>query len=63
MAQYGKESAHSAEDPGSIPEQERSPREGNGNPLHNLAWDISWTEEPGGHPMDIGVHGVPKNQI
>ena len=21
---------------------------GNGNPLHILAWKISWTEEPGG---------------
>ena len=22
--------------------------EGNGNPLHILAWEIPWTEEPGG---------------
>jgi len=29
----GKESACSAEDPSLIPELERSPREGNGNPL------------------------------
>ena len=28
-----KESAHNAGDPGSIPESERSPEEGNGNPL------------------------------
>ena len=27
----------------------RSPGEGNGNPLQCLAWEISWTEEPGGH--------------
>ena len=26
----------------------RSPGEGNGNPLQYLAWEISWTEEPGG---------------
>ena len=26
----------------------RSSGEGNGNPLHNLAWKIPWTEEPGG---------------
>ena len=28
----------------------RSPGEGNGNPLHSsiLAWEIPWTEEPGG---------------
>jgi len=23
------------------------PGEGNGNPLHILAWEIPWTEEPG----------------
>ena len=34
-----------AGDPGSIPWLERS-SEGNGNPL--LAWEIPWTEEPGG---------------
>ena len=30
----GKESVCNAGDPGSIPELERSPGEGNGNPLH-----------------------------
>ena len=34
-------------DQGSIPGLRRSPGEGNGNPLHILVWDISWTEEPG----------------
>jgi len=29
----GKESAHNAGDPGSIPESGKSPGEGNGNPL------------------------------
>ena len=37
-----------AGDAGSIPESGRSPEEGNGNPLSILAWEISWTEEPGG---------------
>ena len=44
----GKESACSAGDPGSIPGLGRSPGEGNGNPRGILAWEISWTEEPGG---------------
>ena len=35
-------------DLGSIPGSERSPGEGNGNPLSILAWRIPWTEEPGG---------------
>ena len=33
---------------GWIPRLGRYPGEGNGNPLHTLAWRISWTEEPGG---------------
>ena len=32
---------------GSIPGSGRSPGEGNGNPLHILAWEVPWTEEPG----------------
>ena len=43
-----KESARPAVDMGSIPGMERSPGEGNGNPLSIIAWEISWTEEPGG---------------
>jgi len=27
---------------------ERSPGEGNGNPLQYSSWEIPWTEEPGG---------------
>ena len=42
-----RESAHNVGDLGSIPESERSPGEGNGNPFSNLAWRISWTEMPG----------------
>ena len=35
-------------DLGSIPGSERSPGEGNGNPLQYSCWRIPWTEEPGG---------------
>ena len=54
----GKESACSMEDPDSIPGSERSPGEGNGNPLQ-----YSWLE----NPMDRGdwqatVQGVAKNR-
>ena len=30
-----------------IPGSGRSPGEGSGNPLSILAWEITWTEEPG----------------
>ena len=43
----GKASVYNAGDPGSIPGLGRSAGEGNGNPLHTLAWKIPWTEEPG----------------
>ena len=45
----GKESTCNAGDTGDaglIPGSGRSPREGNGNPLNILAWEIPWTEEP-----------------
>ena len=53
-----KESACNAGDPGSIPGSERSPGEGNSNPLQ-----YSYL----GNPMDGGglwaaVHGVAKSQ-
>ena len=35
-------------DVASIPGSGRSPREGKGNPLQYLAWEIPRTEEPGG---------------
>ena len=41
------ETACSTGDPGSIPGSERSPGEGNGNPLQYFAWRAPWTEEPG----------------
>ena len=49
----GKESASNAGDLGSIPGSERSPGEGNGNPLQYSCLEISmdlkipWMEEPG----------------
>ena len=33
---------------GLIPGSGRSPGDGDGNPLQFLAWEIPWTEEPGG---------------
>ena len=44
----GKESACNVGDLGSIPGSRRSPGEGNGTPLQILAWEIPWTQEPGG---------------
>ena len=54
----GKVSAYNAGDPGSIPGSERSPGEGNGNPLQYSCLE---------NPMDRGaweatVHGVTKSQ-
>ena len=42
-----KESASNAEDPGSIPELERSLEKGMATHSSILAWRIPWTEEPG----------------
>ena len=56
VAQTAKNLPANAGDPGSILESERSPGEGNGNPLHILAWKIPWTEEPGG----LQAHRVTK---
>ena len=44
----GKESVCNSGDLGSIPRSGESPGEGHGNPLCILAWEIPWTEEPGG---------------
>ena len=41
-------SAGDIRDVGSIPGLGRSPGEGNGTPSSILAWEIPWTEEPGG---------------
>ena len=37
-----------AGDAGSIPGSERSPGEGNDNPLHYSCLGIPWTKDPGG---------------
>ena len=47
----GKEPAYNAGVLGLIPGLGRSPREGKGYPLQNLAWKIPWTI----------VHGVAKS--
>ena len=47
VAQTVKHLSTMQETPGSIPGLERSPGEGNGN-SSILAWEIPWTEEPGG---------------
>ena len=44
----GEESAGYVGDMGSIRRSGRSPGERNGNPLSILAWEIPWTEQPGG---------------
>ena len=41
-------SAEGARDTGSVPGLGRSPRIGDGNSLQYVAWEIPWTEEPGG---------------
>ena len=48
----GEESACNARDLGSIPGLERSPREGNGYPLHSSGLENS---------MDCIVHGVSES--
>ena len=44
----GKESPWNAGDPGSIPGSGRSSGEGSGSHSGILAWQIPWSEEPGG---------------
>ena len=44
----GKESGCNEGDPGSIPGSGRFPGGGHGNPFSIFAWEIPWTEEPGG---------------
>ena len=47
-----RECACNAGDPDSIPGLGRSPREGDGYPLHILASEIPWMD-PGGLPFNI----------
>ena len=44
----GKQSAYNAGDPGPIPGSGIFPGERNDAPSSILAWEIPWTEEPGG---------------
>ena len=53
----GKNPPAIAGDAGLIPESERSPGEGNNNPICILPWKIPWTEEPGGL-QSTGSHKV-----
>ena len=54
---YSKESACSAEDPGSIPGSGRSPREGKGNPL----WYPCLENSMDGGAWQAKVHGFAKS--
>ena len=47
VAQWGKEPTCSAGDTDLIPGSERSPGEGNGNPLQYSCLENPWTGEPG----------------
>ena len=47
VPQTVKASAYNVGDSGSIPGLERSPGEGNGNPLQYSCWKIPWMEKPG----------------
>ena len=57
-AQFGKDSACSAGDPGSIPGLGRSSGEGNGNPLQYLCLENLMDRED----RWTAVHGVPKSR-
>ena len=48
-------SATDTRDAGLIPESERSPGGGNGNPLQYSCLRIPWTEEPGGLHRESGT--------
>ena len=47
-------------DTGSVPGSGRSPREGNGTHPSIIAWEMPWTEEPGGL-QSMGSQGVGHN--
>ena len=57
----GKESACSSEDMGSTPGLVRSPGEKMATHSSILAWEMPWTEEPGGYSLwsrKIGGHDL-----
>ena len=55
-----KASAYKEGDLGSIPGSGRSPGEGNGNPLHILAWKIPWTEDFTASTFQFKLHSTAK---
>ena len=54
----GKEFAYNAGDPGLIPEWERSPGEGNSNPLHYSCLENPMDEEPMDGLQSKGLESV-----
>ena len=56
----GKESARNVGDPGSIPGLGRSLEEGMVTLFNVLAWEVQWTEEPGGL-QSMGSQRVGQN--
>ena len=54
--------ARDSRNSGLIPGSGRSPGEGNDNLSSTLAWEIPWTEEPGGL-QSMGVLRVPHTQL
>ena len=58
VTQWVKNLPANAGDTSLIPWSVRPPGEGNDNPLHGVAWETPWTEEPGGLQS---VHGVTKS--
>jgi len=55
-----KESVYNAGDVGLIPRWERSPEKGMATHSSILAWEIPWTEEPGGL-QSLGSQRVEHN--
>ena len=58
----GKESAWSEKDSGSVPGSGTSPGEGKATHSSILAWEIPWTEEPGGSCKRVGHARTTNNK-
>ena len=56
------ESVCDAGDPGLISGSGRSPGEENGYPHQILAWEIPWTEEPGGL-QSVGLQEADRTEL
>jgi len=57
-----KNPSANAGDTGSIPTLGRTPGEGNGNPSGIPAWEIPWTEGPGGLQSEECRHNLATKQ-